>query len=257
MSRPQADGNSVPRVIFLGLAETGESADSYTYVSTNWAARGIQSPDLPRKSGPPGNCRQVALPRTPRYGEHMREDIDRLLTYLGRLTARVPSLQMILGFLMANPGRVRFVASLDPEAELAMAIAAHRRIELPISPWQGYIRGVPVPDPVTWIQAARSVGGDIHIRLSSDDPLVVQLLNPVIAPDQERRERRAIESRMQNLRQELDRTLDLYSEVRHLMEIDHERHQELEQFLTMAETEMQNMGRELSHLKERIDENPS
>ncbi len=199
----------------------------------------------------------VAFPRTERYGEDMREEIDKLLIYLGRITAQTPHLQMILGFLLSDPSRVRFVATLDTGGELAMAISAHRRIELPISPWQGYIRGVPVPDPIVWIQAARAMRGDIAIRLSSDDPLVMQLANPLIAPERERRERLVMEDRMQDLRQELDRTLDLYNEVRHLMEIDHERHQELETFLSMAEREMQNMGRELSHLKERIEgDNP-
>ncbi|NMP21967.1 hypothetical protein HIJ39_06325 [Sulfobacillus sp. DSM 109850] len=187
----------------------------------------------------------------------MREETDKLLIYLGRLTGQVPILQMVLGYLMADPTRVRFVDSLRTDAELGMSISAHRRIELPISPWQGFIRGVPVPDPVAWIQAARAIRADIEIRLSSDDPIVMQLVQPLIGPVREQRERQAMEERMHGLRQELDRTLDLYNEVRHLMEIDQERHQELEKFLTMAETEMQNMGRELTQLKARIEDEPT
>lgn len=183
----------------------------------------------------------------------MREDIERLLIYLTRLTAQVPALQLALGYLLADPSRVRFVSAIDAGPELAMAISAHRRIELPISPWQGYVRGVPVPDVVTWIQAARAIAGGIRVRVSSDDPLVTQLLNPLIAPERERQERAQMSDRMQNLRQELDQALDLYNEVRHLMEIDQERHQELEKFLSMAESEMQNMGRELTQLKDRIE----
>ena len=186
----------------------------------------------------------------------MREETDKLLIYLGRLTGQVPALQMILGYLMADPGRVRLVDALPKDAELAMSISAHRRIELPISPWQGFIRGVPVPDPVTWIQAGRAIRSDIWVRLSSDDPVVMQLVKPLIAPAKEERERRVMEERVKNLRQELDRTLDLYNEVRHLMEIDQERHHELENFLTMAETEMQNMGRELTQLKSRMEGEP-
>lgn len=195
----------------------------------------------------------VAIARHTRYGGTMREETDKLLMYLSRITGQVPVLQMVLGYLLADPGRVRFVADLG-SADLGMTISAHRRIELPISPWQGYIKGVPVPDPVTWIHAARNVRGDIAIRLSSDDPVVTQLLHPMLAPERQRRARVQMEDRMQNLRQELDRTLDLYSEVRHLMGVDQERYQELEQFLGMAETEMQNMGRELAQLKERIED---
>lgn len=192
------------------------------------------------------------------YGLIMREQIDKLLIYLGRLTGQVPVLQVIVGYLMADPSRVRFVDSLDHNRQLAMVLSVHRRIELPMAPWQGYIRGVPVPDALTWIQAARGIGGEIAVRVSSDDPLVRQMLNPLVAPERNRQEKLVMTERMQSLRVELDRTLDLYNEVRQLMEIDQERHQELEKFLTMAESEMQHMGRELSHIKERMSsEGPS
>lgn len=185
----------------------------------------------------------------------MREQIDKLLIYIGRLAGHVPVLQLVVGYLLSDPSRVRLVDSLDAGSQLGMVISVHRRIELPMAPWQGYIRGVPVPDALTWIQAARSIGGDIAIRLSSDDPIILQLVAPLVTPERERRDRRIMEDRMQNLRQELDRALDLYNEVRHLMEIDQDRQQELEKFLTMAENEMQNMGRELTHIKERMQGN--
>ncbi len=202
------------------------------------------------------SCRQlpycVAMRLAEGYGLTMREQIDKLLIYLGRLTSQVPVLQVIVGYLLADPSRVRFVDTLDQDRKLAMTMAVHRRIELPVAPWQGYIRGVPVPDALTWIQAARGVSGDITIRLSSDDSMLLQLLNPLVTPERQRHERVAMEERMQNLRQELDRALDLYNEVRHLMEIDQDRQQELEKFLTMAQSEMQNMGQELTQIKQRI-----
>ena len=182
----------------------------------------------------------------------MREQIDKLLIYLGRLTSQVPVLQIILGYLLADPSRIYFVDTLGQDRPLAMAMAVHRRIELPVAPWQGYIRGVPLPDALAWIQAARGMGGDIAIRLSSDDPLLMRLLAPLVAADRERHERVVMENRMQNLRRELDRALDLYNEVRHLMEVDQDRQQELEKFLGMAESEMQNMGRELTEIKQRM-----
>jgi hypothetical protein len=40
------------------------------------------------------------------------------------------------------------------------------------------------------------------------------------------------------------------------MEIDQERQQELEKFLAMAESEMQNMGRELAQIKEHMQGEP-
>lgn len=184
----------------------------------------------------------------------MREDIDKLLLYLGRLTGQVPVLQVIVGYLLADPSRVRFVDSLDPQYQVAMTLSVHRRIELPLAPWQGYVRSVPVPDALAWIQASRRMGGEIAVRVSTDDPVLRQLLAPLIAPERERHARIVMADRMQNLRQELDRALDLYNEVRHLMEIDQARQQELEKFLSMAEAEMQNMGRELSYIKSQLEE---
>ncbi|PSR21903.1 MAG: hypothetical protein C7B45_08960 [Sulfobacillus acidophilus] len=182
----------------------------------------------------------------------MREQIDKLLIYIGRLAGHVPVLQLVVGYLLADPSRARFVDTLDAATHLGMVISVHRRIELPVAPWQGYIRGVPVPDALTWIQAARAMGGDIAIRVSSDDPIILQLVAALVAPERARRDRRAMEDRMQSLRQELDRALDLYNEVRHLMEVDQERQQELEKFLSMAESEMQSMGRELAQIKEQM-----
>ncbi|AEJ38586.1 hypothetical protein TPY_0384 [Sulfobacillus acidophilus TPY] len=187
----------------------------------------------------------------------MREQVERLLIYLGRTTMHLSWLQLIIGYLLSDPGRVRFVPSLDGTPELAMMISAHRRIEVPGPPWQGYVRGVPVPDPLTWIQVAKSMTVPIDVRLSSDDPILLQMLTPLVAPVARQHERLEVEERMQSLRTELDRALDLYNEVRHIMEVDHERHQELEKFLGLAEAEMQKMGQELKRLKSRMDEETS
>lgn len=228
---------------------------------TDWTNGSRKCQDAHIKVGERGEIFQhprepalVASTGRQRYGLTMREEIDKLLIYLGRLTGQLPVLQMVVGYLMSDPSRVRFVDSLGQSRNLAMAVSVHRRIELPMAPWQGYIRNVPVPDPLTWIQAARSMGGEIAVRISSDDPLVVQLLNPLVAPDRERQQRLVMSDRMQNLRLELDRALDLYNEVRHLMEVDQERQHELEKFLGMAEAEMQNMGQELTHIKDRLSQ---
>lgn len=198
----------------------------------------------------------VALLATEGYGWDMREDIDKVLIYLGRLTGQIPALQLIIGYLLSDPSRITFVDSFGSQSDLSMAISAHRRIELPMAPWMGYIRGVPMPDALSWIQAARSMGGPINVRVSSDDPMVRQLLNPLIMPQRQRQERIMMGERMSQLRQELDRALDLYNEVRHLMEVDQERRDELEKFLSMAETEMHNMGRELTQIKDRLNDGP-
>lgn len=183
----------------------------------------------------------------------MREEIERVLVYLARLSSQTPSIQVALGYLLYDPGRVEFVHQIRDERVLAMAISVHRRIEVPMAPWQGYVRGVPVPDPLTWIQGAKTVSNQpIAVRVSTDDPFLLARLQPLIQPDQDRVERRRMEQRMQDLRRDVDETLDIYNEVRHIMEVDPERQEELNRFLNMAQTEMQALGQELKNLKARL-----
>ena len=185
----------------------------------------------------------------------MSEGVEKILTYLGRLTSQIPAIQVIVGYLLAHPERIRFVQQVSEAGGLAMAISVHRRIEIPMAPWQGYVRGVPVPDPYLWIEAARGLSpGEVEVRISTDDPRLITLLEPLVRDDQQRAERVQIQDRVKHLRQEVDQVLDIYNELRHLMAVDVDRQSELSQFLGMAEEEMHHLGHELNALKERLGE---
>ena len=179
------------------------------------------------------------------------------LAQLARLTAGVPPAHLMAGYLLAQPDRTRFVSRLDPTAPLGMAFGIHRRIEVPMMPWQGFIRGVPIPDPLLWIDSVRGAPRDaIEVRVSTDDLALTNLLAPVYASTKPLEERVAIERHIKNLRTEVDRALDIYAEVKRLMEDpDHEADRDLPRFLSMAEGQMEQLGRELSRLKARLDEN--
>ncbi|PSR32161.1 MAG: hypothetical protein C7B46_15485 [Sulfobacillus benefaciens] len=181
-------------------------------------------------------------------------NVRRILSHLARISVNAPAIQIAVGYLLADPRRVRFVSQFGEGTGLGMAISAHRRIEIPLAPWQGFINGVPVPDPLLWIEAAGTLpNGVVAVRISTDDVELMQRLSPMITQDRERHERREITERVQNLRQELDRALDLYNEVRHVMEVDQDRQAELTKFLGIAENEMHNLGQELKFLKGRLE----
>ncbi|SMC02772.1 hypothetical protein SAMN00768000_0758 [Sulfobacillus thermosulfidooxidans DSM 9293] len=188
----------------------------------------------------------------------MGTDNQKVLVYIGRIAQQNPLIQTIIGYLMADPSRTRFVYQLKDEYALSMTMSIHRRIEIPLAPWQGFIRGVPVPDPLTWIQAAQDFKGQpIMVRLSTDDPVLLQLLNTLLKDEKAQEYRNQLLDRMESVRKELDRALDLYNEVRHIMEIDHERQPELIKFLAMAEDQMQGMGQELKTLKAHLENTQS
>jgi hypothetical protein len=202
------------------------------------------------------SCGSIPLIVAPKEaGCEMNEGIEKILIYLGRISSNIPAIQVIVGHLLARPERARFVRQITETGELAMTISAHRRIELPMAPWQGYIRGVPVPDPYTWIEAARGLGsGEVQIRISTDDARLLMMLEPWVRDDQIRAERTQIQDRVKHLREEVDQVLDIYNELRHLMAVDVDRQSELSQFLGMAEGEMHQLGSELNRLKERLGE---
>lgn len=181
-------------------------------------------------------------------------DVRRILTHLARISISAPSVQIAVGFLLANPSRVRFVSQIGEGPGLAMAISVHRRIEIPLAPWQGFINGVPVPDPILWMEAAMGKDGQvITVRISTDDFELIQRLTPLVTKDAERHRRAELSDRVQNLRHDLDQALDLYNEVRHVMEVDQDRHEELSKFLGIAEQEMQGIGQELKFLRSRLE----
>lgn len=178
------------------------------------------------------------------------------LTQLARLTVGAPPAQVMVGYLLANLDRVRFVSRIRPDMELAMSFGAHRRIEVPLVPWQGFLRGVPIPDPLLWIDTARQFGrASIAVRVSTDDGTLTELIRPQVDPEELKAQRQELESRMVGLRQEVDRTLDIYAEVRKLMqEPDGEHDPNLTQFYRIAHQQMEQLGEELSRLKERLQE---
>lgn len=186
----------------------------------------------------------------------MGSETQRVLVYVGRIAHQTPSIQTIIGYLLADPGRTHFVYHIKEDYPLAMALSIHRRIEIPLAPWQGFIRGVPVPDPLTWIQAAQDFKGQpVMVRISTDDPVLLQLLNTLLKDEKRAEYRSQLLERMDGVRQELDHALDLYNEVRHIMEVDRDRQPELIKFLAMAENQMQGMGRELKALKAHLENN--
>jgi hypothetical protein len=178
------------------------------------------------------------------------------LDHLARLTVAMPPAHLMAGYLLSNVERVRFVSRLEPEVPLGMTFGLHRRIEVPMMPWQGFVRGVPIPDPLLWIQAARGMGqAPIAIRVSTDDPQMTRLLAPILTVEQARSERSTLERQIRNLRQEVDRALDIYAEVKRLMD-DPDRRDDpnLPRFMAMAQSQMEQLGAELSRLKARLEE---
>lgn len=178
-----------------------------------------------------------------------------VLAQLARVLLNAPVAQLMIGYLLANPERVQFVDRLEEGSEVGMAFGAHRRIEVPMVPWLGYVRGVPIPDPLVFLEAVRQMRpGIIAVRISTDDPVLTMRLRPLLAAQRARTERQEVEARIRELREEVDRTLDIYGEVRRLLADSESQHDpNLPAFLHMAQRQMQELGAELARLKEQLE----
>jgi hypothetical protein len=183
------------------------------------------------------------------------EDARQALAHLARLTMSAPPAHLMVGYLLANADRVRFAPTLTAGADLAMAFGAHRRIEVPMVPWEGYQRGVPIPDPLLWMEAARSHPQSlITVRVSTDDAI----LSTLLARQYQRREqvdaRQMREAQVSRLRQQVDQTLDIYAELKRLLaDPGRDGDQELPKFLAMAEEQMNYLSQQLTLLKGELD----
>lgn len=183
----------------------------------------------------------------------MASEPENVLAYLARLTVQIPTVQLAIGWLLANQARVQFVEHHAQDQILAMTFSAHRRIEIPMVPWMGYLRGVPVPDPLIWVEAAEQWPQHlISIHVATDDLRLSNLMQPLIRPHQERMARQDLERKVRGLRSDVDRALDLYNEIRHILEVSPEREQELHAFLRLAEHDMQGLGRQLQWFKDQL-----
>ncbi|MDA8197980.1 MAG: hypothetical protein M0Z54_00935 [Thermaerobacter sp.] len=194
-------------------------------------------------------------PSGPSGPQDPMEETRQTLAHLARLTMPIPPAHLMVGYLLAHAERVRFTPTLDTDAPLAMAFGVHRRIEVPLVPWEGFARGVPIPDPLLWIEAARSeTRSPLSIRVSTDD----RLLGALLARHFERRQagdvRRQREDQVQRLRQQVDQTLDIYAELKRLLaDPDREAEGHLPEFLVMAEEQMAHLSQELTALKGQMN----
>ena len=183
------------------------------------------------------------------------EETRQTLAHLARLTISIPPAHLMVGYLLGQAERVRFTPTLDTDGALAMAFGVHRRIEVPLVPWEGFARGVPIPDPLLWIEAVRSdTRSPISIRVSTDDRLMGALLTRHFERRHVGDARRQREDQVKQLRRQVDQTLDIYAELKRLLaDPNREAESHLPEFLAMAEEQMAHLSQELTVLKGQMD----
>lgn len=191
----------------------------------------------------------------------MNEEIRLKVRVLQRLSiAAYPDAMLVYlcGLLMGAVHRVYFVRDLDG-APIAIQINMGRARVWPTPPWQANVGGMTLPDPLTLASALAQRNDPICVKVAFDgadeDEEFQQLLVDNYLDVMAGRTAGVLraESRIDHLRNRIDRALDIYNECRRLMEESSpERRAELEAFQKMAQEELQACTRELRELELQV-----
>ncbi|MBX6378513.1 MAG: hypothetical protein IRY95_08185 [Clostridia bacterium] len=160
----------------------------------------------------------------------------------------------LLGFLAGRLDRVHFVRSLD-QARVAARLSTRPGTLWPHRSFEGFVDGVPVPSPFLFIAALVERDDDIFVNLDFPGAGEAPWYQTVLADAPQDLAAANPEERMEELRQRIDHTLDVYAECQRLLQNGAgEREQELSFFLNLARMEMQALSRELNSLRQELDQ---
>lgn len=166
----------------------------------------------------------------------------------------------LFGLLMGSVERVHFVRDLEGAPVAVQANVGRTRV-WPTLPWQATIGGMSFPDPLTFASALAQRTDPICVRLTFDgsendedlQSIVVDSYADVAAG----RTAGVVEAeeRIDDLKERIDRALDIYNETRRLMaDGDPERQTELEAYQRIAQEELQACTRQLRTLEMHVAE---
>lgn len=161
----------------------------------------------------------------------------------------------MFGLLMGAVDRVHFVRDLEG-APVSIQVNVGRARIWPSAPWQATIGGMTFPDPLTLASAIVQRDDPICVRLTFDgsenNEDFQEVLVDSYADIAAGRTAGVVrtDERIDDLKERIDRALDIYNECRRLMEgEDPDRQAELETYQRMAQEELQACTRELRALE--------
>lgn len=163
-----------------------------------------------------------------------------------------PALMMLIGFLSAQLDRVRLVppGMIPTDAEVRVEITTPQARIWTGRWFRAWLGTAEVPDPVVLISAMTERDSDIYVAVDFGPHMpdwLREAMDPVAATGMSPRER------LDDLRARVDHALDVYNEVRKLLEEgDTEREKELHFLLDTAKDEIQRLSAEIERLKSEL-----
>jgi hypothetical protein len=174
---------------------------------------------------------------------------------LGQHLSGSADLVYLLGFLAGRLDRVHFVRDLEG-APVALRFAFGRRRVWPAVPFQGVIRGVPVPAPAFVVSALLESDDDIFVRVDAEEITESPGYSEIVLPSYQAvvGGGASLQERVANLRARIDQTLDIYRACREVLATgDPERQGEIRFFLNLAQREIEALSRQLQAVQSEAE----
>lgn len=178
------------------------------------------------------------------------------LVQLAERLPKHPALMMLMGFLAGRLDRLILLPAgqLPGEAEVRIALTTPQARIWTGRWFQGWVGEAAVPDPVVLISSLAD--RDVDIFMSVDFGLQIpawyqEVLGHAQESTADPRER------LEDLRQRVDRALDIYNECRRQLEAgDHTRQEELRFLLELAQQDVEHLSQEIRRLTEELPAAP-
>jgi len=184
------------------------------------------------------------------------EDKLQALFHFGNLVVNDPPKVMLLGFLAGRVERLHFVEDLEG-APTQIFMSARRYPIMPTKDFEATVNGVKLATPVHIMRALGETHPEIALRLDFDGMHRAPWYRQVVVSSlyDEDIEATTVEQRIEELKERVDQTLDLYNEIRSALQAGtNDEREQLEFFLTRARNEMQDLSTQLQRLQAFVGE---
>jgi len=165
-----------------------------------------------------------------------------------------PMFAYLMGYLAGQVDRVNFVKDLT-EADIAVKISVRRTAVWPYEPFKATVRGVSMPNPFTLVRSVSEENTPICVSLDFDRAEETPWYQEVVLPNVSyvKDAQAAAQEESDALRQEMDRTLDIYRECKSMLkESSPERQKELSFYMSIAEDQLKKLSQQLEELNNKM-----
>ncbi|QUL98420.1 MAG: hypothetical protein IMF26_10480 [Candidatus Fermentithermobacillus carboniphilus] len=170
------------------------------------------------------------------------------------MVGQSPMFAYLMGYLAGQVDRVNFVDDLTG-ADIAVKISIRRTAVWPHEPFKAFVRGVAMPNPFTLVRSVNQENTPICVSLDFDHAEETPWYQEVVLPNVSY-VTNAIEAAREEseaLRQEMDRTLDIYRECKNMLkDSSPERQKELGFYMKLAEQQLKSLSQQLEELNKKM-----